>query len=53
MKIASEENCADLFTKPLPKDAFCKHRDLMVTKVIDRLRKLPGVIKSPEEAALA
>ena len=50
-KIASAENCADLFTKPLPKEGYSKHRDLMVTKVPNRTRKFPGEVKSPEEIA--
>ena len=50
-KIASADNCADLFTKPLTKDAFGKHRDLMVTKVPERNRKFPGEVKSPENSA--
>ena len=44
VKIASSDNCADMFTKPLPKDAFCKHRDLMVTKDPDRIRIFPGEV---------
>ena len=50
-KIASAENCADLFTKPLPKEGYSKHQDLMVTKVPNRTRKFPGEVKSPEEIA--
>ena len=52
VKIVSEDNCADLFTKPLPKDAFAKHRDLMVTKLPNHLRVFPGEVKDPEVGAL-
>ena len=48
-KVASADNCADLFTKPLPKEGYSKHRDLMVTKDPERIRKFPGEVKSPEE----
>lgn len=47
VKIASADNCADLFTKPLPKEVFAKHRDLMVTKAPDRLRIFPGEVPGP------
>ena len=48
-KIASADNCADMFTKVMPKDGYCKHRDLMVTKVPKSIRNFPGEVKSPEE----
>ena len=47
-KIASEDNCADLFTKPMPMEGYGKHRDLMVTKTPNRIRKFPGEVKDPE-----
>ena len=50
-KIASADNCADLLMKPLPKEGYSKHQDLMVTKVPNRVRKFPGEVKSPEEVA--
>ena len=50
-KIASADNCADLFTKPLPKETFAKHRDLMVTKTPDRVRIFPGETDTSEGEA--
>ena len=48
-KIGSADNCADLFTKPMPKEGFSKHRDIMVTKAPKCVRTFPGEVKSPEE----
>ena len=50
-KIGSADNCADLFTKPMPKEGFSKHRDIMVTKAPKCVRTFPGEVKSPEETA--
>jgi hypothetical protein len=50
-KIASADNCADMFTKVMPKDGYCKHRDLTATKVPKSIRNFPGEVKSPEENA--
>jgi hypothetical protein len=48
-KIRSADNCADLFTKPMPKEGFSKHRDLILTMVPKYIRTFPGEVKSPEE----
>ena len=50
-KLASADNCADMFTKVMPKDGYCKHHDLMVTKVPKSIRKFPGEVERPEETA--
>jgi hypothetical protein len=50
-KIESADNCADMFTKIMSKDGYCKHHNLLVTKVPKSIRNFPGEVMSLEETA--
>jgi hypothetical protein len=51
IKIVLADNCPDLFTKVMPKDGYCRHHYLMVTKGPKSIRNIPGEVMSHEENA--